>query len=572
MNKKLLIGLLVLILAVGGACWYVWGKEDLPALSREWLSIRYGDQPLQLTRLRPEGILVFGVEEKLNTFPYIHKNLLTSVETFIDEAIEETSEEDSLRQVLLTQLKFEKNRIEIALRYPESFVWGEEYAPAKWLPASLYYYHPIRSREDAVKYLNRLAKIDTYIQQYIKYLSSLSEQGYQPHPWIVAHQVQLIDSLLCQDLRNNVFYAGFQRKVNQVNYTYVNENDILTYLERIIQLLEKEIYPSFLELSRFLESWNEKGDSSSYYQLTEEAFQQAQYFYTSRIIDGDPEWMAFTDSLNRKTDKLITRKKEAEDTSLSEAPVQLLESLVRDIRLAEGKADLYTSGLFEEEFSFYTRVSLLPDYLAYSRGKVQFKYGSLDTVRRSLLYIHPSYVRDDASSATQVAYRILSRGEQTAYLYPYYQDSSLTQARRAFSYPAFPQGWGWYMYETVHSHLDMFAGDQEEKQVFTEATYREYVKWKLEWALHQERKPPEEVLNEWEEISGLDPNWLTLQIMASLEEPGKISAGLVGWFSWNQLRESARKKYGRNFVLQEFHQLMLAEGMLPFESLAAKVK
>lgn len=555
----------------GGLFWYGSKQNSLESSSIDWISIRYGDQPLQLSKLRPEGIIAVGVEEKLNRFPFINDELKQGVDAYVQEA--QTllgTKEDSLSQDFLSRIAFEQERIDIILENPEAFIWSESFSPMKALPSSLYYHHPIRAREDAVKYINRLSKVDTYVAEFTSFLTDLTENGYQPHPWVIDHEISLIDSLLCEDFRENIFYAGFQRKVNQVDYVYVNENDILGYLERIVQLLDEEIYPAFLKLRSTLQGLKENEVRKTSEKSTDVS--DLLYYYTSRRLEDTEAMGSFLDSIKYSPEEFANAHSSKDDVKPDVEPFELLEERIREIRLEEGKSDLYTSGLFEEEFSFYTRISLLPGYLAFAGGAVQFQYGALDTARKSLLYVHPEYSSDKAISPTQIAYRFLSRGEQTAWLYPYYQDSSLTQAARAFSYPAFTEGWGWYIYEVVNSQLDLFAGNRTEKNVFHEAVYRECIKWEIEKALHVYGTSPELLLTELSKNTTLDNSDLKKWITLSLEQPGRISAGLIGWFSWNQLREAGRRQEGRAFVLQEFHHQMLNQGMLPFQRLISKIQ
>ena len=571
MNKRLIASIFILLLVGGGLFWYGSKQNSLESLSIDWISARYGDQPLQLSRLRPEGIIAVGVEERLNRFPFINEELKQEVDAYVQET--QTllgTKDDSLSQDFLSRINFEQQRVEIILKNPEAFLWSESFSPMKALPRSLYYHHPIRAREEAVKYINRLSKVGTYVSEFTSYLTVLTENGYQPHPWVIDHEIELIDSLLCEDFRENIFYAGFQRKVNQVDYVYVNENDILGYLERIVQLLDEDIYPAFLRLKSTLQALKEKEEKFS--SMGGEGFSDLLYYYTSRKLEDTEGMGVFLDSIKHAPEELTVSIEKGRDEASTLAPFDLLEERIREIRLEEGKSDLYTSGLFEEEFSFYTRISLLPGYLAFAGGAVQFEYGALDTARKSLLYVHPDYSSDESISPTQIAYRFLSRGEQTAWLYPYYQDSSLTQAARAFMYPAFTEGWGWYMYEIVNSQLDLFAGNQTEKNVFHQAVFRECLKWEIEHALHVQGISPEKLLEDLSENTHLNDPELKKWITLSLEQPGRISSGLIGWFSWNQLREAGRKEKGRAFVLQEFHHQMFAQGMLPFQRLLIKIR
>ncbi|MEL6195337.1 MAG: hypothetical protein AAFR66_24995, partial [Bacteroidota bacterium] len=192
MSKRLIVSIFILLLIGGGLFWYGSKQNSLKSLSIDWISTRYGDQPLQLSKLRPEGIIAVGVEEKLNRFPFINDELKQGVDAYVQET--QTllgTKEDTLSQDFLSRIAFEQERIDIILENPEAFIWSESFSPMKALPSSLYYHHPIRSREDAVKYINRLSKVDTYVSEYVSFLSNLIEEGYQPHPWVIDHEISL---------------------------------------------------------------------------------------------------------------------------------------------------------------------------------------------------------------------------------------------------------------------------------------------------------------------------------------------------------------------------------------------
>jgi uncharacterized protein (DUF885 family) len=85
--------------------------------------------------------------------------------------------------------------------------------------------------------------------------------------------------------------------------------------------------------------------------------------------------------------------------------------------------------------------------------------------------------------------------------------------------------------------------------------------WSTEQAIEYMRKampmrPPERAVQSVATISGL---------------PGFVQAYPLGGIQWGRMRARAEQELGERFDVRAFHQLLLADGMLPFAALEAKV-
>lgn len=455
-------------------------------------------------------------------------------------------------------------------------VWG-----LQQLPVDLLNEFPLETKANAELYIARLSNINPWIEQVIEGLKRVEQAGALPPRYVIDDTILQLDSILKIGGQNQPdakildVYTHFQSEVNQISEINADERDAL--LDSALKEVEESFIPAYLAVkdqlgalsSRAVEDpnqWQLPGGEDYYAYLLE--------YYTGTKLNPDEihtlalaEVSRIQEEIRIAADELgypagismaelNQRMSDESELITGNALKQKYEGL---ISAADQVADDYFGHRADAAVMIRIDMDAPPAfYLAPAPGS------SDPGVMVTNPSISPLYVNYNEhvlvhhetipGHHTQVALaQELDVPNFRRYygVNPYLQDYILQ---------AYPEGWALYG-ETLAWEMGLYADDPLANLGRLRLHLLRTVRSVVDTGIHARGWTLDQAAAYLEDVTGMPQN--RSRLTRYIVNPGYPNGYNIGAMKIFELRQRAMDTLGEEFVIREFHDVVLGQGILP---------
>ena len=143
--------------------------------------------------------------------------------------------------------------------------------------------------------------------------------------------------------------------------------------------------------------------------------------------------------------------------------------------------------------------------------------------------------------------------------------TGLPKFRKLGGYSAYTEGWGLYT-ERLADEMGIYKDPYQRFGMLSLQMWRA-IRLVVDTGMHSKRWTREQAQQYFRDNSSLSEIDLKREVDRYMNNPGQATSYMVGQLKIAELRERAKKALGPKFDIREFHEAVLANGMMPLEVL-----
>lgn len=143
--------------------------------------------------------------------------------------------------------------------------------------------------------------------------------------------------------------------------------------------------------------------------------------------------------------------------------------------------------------------------------------------------------------------------------------TGLPKFRKLGGYSAYTEGWGLYT-ERLADEMGIYKDPYQRFGMLSLQMWRA-IRLVVDTGMHSKRWTREQAQQYFRDNSSLSEIDLKREVDRYMNNPGQATSYMVGQLKIAELRERAKKALGPRFDIREFHEAVLANGMMPLEVL-----
>ncbi len=489
---------------------------------------------------------------------------------------------DSLEWVLATRVR---GHAFTGFKFLVNPVWGLQN-----LPIDLLMEHPLSNKQDVENYMTRLSSINVWADQVIKRLKQNEQAASIPPRYVLEDTIAQLDAILNlggptpRDADQIELYTDFRRRVHRIDGLSQDEREAL--LDAALTEIEETFIPAYQALRDHLvhlttiaiedpNQWRLPGGKDYY------AYLLAYYTGTNLSADeihalglaevtrlqadirnaaialGYPEDISMAD-LNQRLDEesqIITgdalrRKYEEILTAAGQAAEETFD--------LQTSADVVIRAVQSGPPAYY----VLPEPGSGDPGEMPVNLGfspQYANYNEHVLVHHETI----PGHHTQLAFA------QELDLPGYQRFYSTNPYLQSYDFQAYTEGWAWYA-EDLAWEMGLYEGDPLANLGRLKLHLVRTVRVVVDTGLHAKGWTLDEAAAYLEEVTGMPQSRAGLT--RYLVNPGYPSGYTIGYLKIRTMRQRAREQLGDRFDIQEFHNAVLGNGVLPLEVLESVVQ
>ncbi len=398
---------------------------------------------------------------------------------------------------------------------------------------------------------------------------------------IVKNTLSLLQPWVNEAINNNVFYAPYLKIPGSMS-----EDQKQLVMKQGKELVQNEVIPKYAAVYEFLENTYlpkaPKKVGISNIKNGKSYYEDRVRFYTTLEITPDSVFALGNQEVKRIRDLMedIIQDLEYEGTFdefvdflrndpqfYAKSPQELLSRAAWLSKKAEGELPILFSKLYELPFTVEpVPQSIAPNYTGgrYVQGnRGQNRAGiywvnTYDLPSRPL-YTLPALTLHEAVPGHHLG--IMVAAELT---------SDVPEFRKNYYISAFGEGWGLYA-EYLGEEMGMYETPYE---LFGRYTYEMWRACRLvvDVGIHYKGWTREEAVEFLASNTALSLHEVNTEIDRYIGWPGQAVSYKIGELTIKSLRRQAEEVLGNEFDIQEFHEVILANGSIPLSELRTEVK
>lgn len=487
---------------------------------------------------------------------------------------------DIMDYLLTTELEGEKFQYHA---YPVNQMFGAH----TYLVEFMSDMHQLNNADDAERYLDRLAAVEEYMTGLNSSLQHRLERGIMPPKFVVQRVRKQVDNILTPQITDNVLYKRFVTDVDKLKDA--DEADKTAFKIRCKDLVQEVVYKAYQKLDATLALMEAStNDEAGVWKLPNgDAFyahmlkQQTTTNYTPeqihniglaevariqhqmkvllkgtrrdttdlsktmRALAAEPQFLyENTDAGRAQCLADYTRIIDSINTGIKVAFHTLPKSTVRVERIPAYKEAMSPMGYYNSPAAdgsrpgiFYTRLDILPEIPKWSMATL-------------------SYHEAVPGHHFQIALQI--------------EMKDLPLFRRYTNFNAYAEGWALYA-ERLAWELGYIRNVYEDLGRLQAELFRA-VRLVVDTGIHKKRWPREEAITYMLNNTGMPESDVVSEIERYIVLPGQACGYKLGMLKILELREYMKQELGNDFVLADFHALVLNNGSMPLAVLEGIIK
>ena len=439
--------------------------------------------------------------------------------------------------------------------------------------------HPIRSKNEARAYIDRLNMLDDVFGSTIESLNAQRDAGIFPPRFVFDHVIRQLNELINAD--QNPIRDVFERKINEPELGF-SDKFKAELINDLNLAMEESVNPSFQLLLDFMIETLPMADPNDgvwslpngdeFYALRLKVYTTTDYSAEDIHNIGLSE----VDRISKRMQDILSELGYGDNLNVGEMMNQLNEDpqflyadtpdrktiVIKDYSDIVEETWMAAADSFHRMPASKVEVRAVPEYSEQNEAGGYYMSPALDGSRPGVFYANlydikqtPTYSMRALSFHEAIPGHHLQNALNL-------ENEDLTLYRRFGYYTsAFGEGWALYS-ERLSVELGMAKTLFDELGVLQSELFRS-VRLVVDTGLHYKRWTREEAMDYMKKTTGMSDAEVVSEIERYIVWPGQACSYKVGMIKILDLRERAKDQMGDSFDIRDFHSAVLDHGEPP---------
>ena len=439
--------------------------------------------------------------------------------------------------------------------------------------------HPIRSKNEARAYIDRLNMLDDVFGSTIESLNAQRDAGIFPPRFVFDHVIRQLNELINAD--QNPIRDVFERKINEPELAFSDQFKA-ELINDLNLAMEESVNPSFQLLLDFMIETLPMADPNDgvwslpngdeFYALRLKVYTTTDYSAEDIHNIGLSE----VDRISKRMQDILSELGYGDNLNVGEMMNQLNEDpqflyadtpdrktiVIKDYSDIVEETWMAAADSFHRMPASKVEVRAVPEYSEQNEAGGYYMSPALDGSRPGVFYANLYDIKQTPTySMRALAFHEAIPGHHLQNALNL-ENEDLTLYRRFGYYTsAFGEGWALYS-ERLSVELGMAKTLFDELGVLQSELFRS-VRLVVDTGLHYKRWTREEAMDYMKKTTGMSDAEVVSEIERYIVWPGQACSYKVGMIKILDLRERAKDQMGDSFDIRDFHSAVLDHGEPP---------
>ena len=439
--------------------------------------------------------------------------------------------------------------------------------------------HPIRSKNEARAYIDRLNMLDDVFGSTIESLNAQRDAGIFPPRFVFDHVIRQLNELINAD--QNPIRDVFERKINEPELGF-SDKFKAELINDLNLAMEESVNPSFQLLLDFMIETLPMADPNDgvwslpngdeFYALRLKVYTTTDYSAEDIHNIGLSE----VDRISKRMQDILSELGYGDNLNVGEMMNQLNEDpqflyadtpdrktiVIKDYSDIVEETWIAAADSFHRMPASKVEVRAVPEYSEQNEAGGYYMSPALDGSRPGVFYANLYDIKQTPTySMRALAFHEAIPGHHLQNALNL-ENEDLTLYRRFGYYTsAFGEGWALYS-ERLSVELGMAKTLFDELGVLQSELFRS-VRLVVDTGLHYKRWTREEAMDYMKKTTGMSDAEVVSEIERYIVWPGQACSYKVGMIKILDLRERAKDQMGDSFDIRDFHSAVLDHGEPP---------
>ena len=439
--------------------------------------------------------------------------------------------------------------------------------------------HPIRSKNEARAYIDRLNMLDDVFGSTIESLNAQRDAGIFPPRFVFDHVIRQLNELINSD--QNPIRDVFERKINEPELGF-SDKFKAELINDLNLAMEESVNPSFQLLLDFMIETLPMADPNDgvwslpngdeFYALRLKVYTTTDYSAEDIHNIGLSE----VDRISKRMQDILSELGYGDNLNVGEMMNQLNEDpqflyadtpdrktiVIKDYSDIVEETWMAAADSFHRMPASKVEVRAVPEYSEQNEAGGYYMSPALDGSRPGVFYANLYDIKQTPTySMRALAFHEAIPGHHLQNALNL-ENEDLTLYRRFGYYTsAFGEGWALYS-ERLSVELGMAKTLFDELGVLQSELFRS-VRLVVDTGLHYKRWTREEAMDYMKKTTGMSDAEVVSEIERYIVWPGQACSYKVGMIKILDLRERAKDQMGDSFDIRDFHSAVLDHGEPP---------
>ena len=439
--------------------------------------------------------------------------------------------------------------------------------------------HPIRSKNEARAYIDRLNMLDDVFGSTIESLNAQRDAGIFPPRFVFDHVIRQLNELINAD--QNPIRDVFERKINEPELGF-SDKFKAELINDLNLAIEESVNPSFQLLLDFMIETLPMADPNDgvwslpngdeFYALRLKVYTTTDYSAEDIHNIGLSE----VDRISKRMQDILSELGYGDNLNVGEMMNQLNEDpqflyadtpdrktiVIKDYSDIVEETWIAAADSFHRMPASKVEVRAVPEYSEQNEAGGYYMSPALDGSRPGVFYANLYDIKQTPTySMRALAFHEAIPGHHLQNALNL-ENEDLTLYRRFGYYTsAFGEGWALYS-ERLSVELGMAKTLFDELGVLQSELFRS-VRLVVDTGLHYKRWTREEAMDYMKKTTGMSDAEVVSEIERYIVWPGQACSYKVGMIKILDLRERAKDQMGDSFDIRDFHSAVLDHGEPP---------
>ncbi len=439
--------------------------------------------------------------------------------------------------------------------------------------------HPIRSKNEARAYIDRLNMLDDVFGSTIESLNAQRDAGIFPPRFVFDHVIRQLNELINAD--QNPIRDVFERKINEPELGF-SDKFKAELINDLNLAMEESVNPSFQLLLDFMIETLPMADPNDgvwslpngdeFYALRLKVYTTTDYSAEDIHNIGLSE----VDRISKRMQDILSELGYGDNLNVGEMMNQLNEDpqflyadtpdrktiVIKDYSDIVEETWMAAADSFHRMPASKVEVRAVPEYSEQNEAGGYYMSPALDGSRPGVFYANLYDIKQTPTySMRALAFHEAIPGHHLQNALNL-ENEDLTLYRRFGYYTsAFGEGWALYS-ERLSVELGMAKTLFDELGVLQSELFRS-VRLVVDTGLHYKRWTREEAMDYMKKTTGMSDAEVVSEIERYIVWPGQACSYKVGMIKILDLRERAKDQMGDSFDIRDFHSAVLDHGEPP---------
>ena len=439
--------------------------------------------------------------------------------------------------------------------------------------------HPIRSKNEARAYIDRLNMFDDVFGSTIESLDAQRDAGIFPPRFVFDHVIRQLNELINAD--QNPIRDVFERKINEPELAF-SDKFKAELINDLNLAMEESVNPSFQLLLDFMIETLPMADPNDgvwslpngdeFYALRLKVYTTTDYSAEDIHNIGLSE----VDRISKRMQDILSELGYGDNLNVGEMMNQLNEDpqflyadtpdrktiVIKDYSDIVEETWMAAADSFHRMPASKVEVRAVPEYSEQNEAGGYYMSPALDGSRPGVFYANLYDIKQTPTySMRALAFHEAIPGHHLQNALNL-ENEDLTLYRRFGYYTsAFGEGWALYS-ERLSVELGMAKTLFDELGVLQSELFRS-VRLVVDTGLHYKRWTREEAMDYMKKTTGMSDAEVVSEIERYIVWPGQACSYKVGMIKILDLRERAKDQMGDSFDIRDFHSAVLDHGEPP---------